>query len=280
MNKKSFSFLLALPFVFMACNDTNAPGKSENTSVPALVREITYANVSETQKILTDKGFVQSGDPANGIYVYYYPATVMSEDAKVQETAFQKEWVSLECRTDGGKYAQSIEGTHHLISASNAFNTFKQWMSYLQKNVSKPSLHYVMVVEGENIDVKAPFIYGEGTLYEHYREFMLAQIEAVYKQGIINAAEYEQEKAALCATKEELDQKIASLSLNKAFSIVDVYCELTDAYTYKGVLTTSMYSNETERADEAGIAQNTILMHTVLIGDVKDAIIDFIPSVE
>ena len=262
----------------MAC-DTNAPGKSENSSVPALAREITYANVSETQKILTDKGFVQSGNPADGIYVYYYPASVMSDDAKAQEVAFQKEWVSIECRTEGGKYAQSIEGTQHLTSASNAFSTLKQWMNYLQKNITKPSIHYVMIVEGD-IEVKKPFIFGEGTLYEHYKEFMLAQIEAVYKEGIINAAEYEEEKSALNITKEDLDKKIASLSLDKTFSIAEVYCELTDASNYKGVLTTSTYENKTEETDEAGIAQNTVLMHTVLVGDVKDAIIDFIPVEE
>ncbi len=262
----------------MAC-DTNAPGKSENSSVPALAREITYANVSETQKILTDKGFVQSGNSADGIYVYYYPASVMSDDAKAQEAAFQKEWVSIECRTEGGKYAQSIEGTQHLTSASNAFSTLKQWMNYLQKNITKPSIHYVMIVEGD-IEVKKPFIFGEGTLYEHYKEFMLAQIEAVYKEGIINAAEYEEEKSALNITKEDLDKKIASLSLDKTFSIAEVYCELTDASNYKGVLTTSTYENKTEETDEAGIAQNTVLMHTVLVGDVKDAIIDFIPVEE
>ena len=276
MKKNLFLILLALPFVLVACNDKNAPGKSENSSVPAITREILYANVSETQKILTDKGFVQSGDATSGIYVYYYPAEMISEDEKTYEAAMKNEWVSIDCHTEGGRYAQSIEGTHHLTSANNAFGIFKQWMSYLQKNITKPSLHYVMIVEGESVDIKEPFMFIEGTIGDQYKEFMLEQIEAVYKAGGMNPVEYAEARAAYLITKEDLDKKTASLSTNRQFSIVDVYCELTDATNYKGVLTTSFYENATEESDTT-IPQNTVLNHVVVVGDVKDAIIDFIP---
>ncbi|MBQ7631185.1 MAG: hypothetical protein IJS82_00280 [Paludibacteraceae bacterium] len=272
--KKSIFILTALATLALgisSCSDTNAPGKTDENSVPALTRQITKAKVSEANKILTDKGFTQV--EATEGYVFFYPATLINEDDKTREQALQKEWVQIQYYTEGTNYVNSIEGDQHCLTAKDAFAKFQTWETYLRKTIDKPSFHIVMIQEG-NADQNEPFFFREGAIYETYKTAMLAQLEQLYEQKVIYAVQYEEDKAALSVTYADYEKKMASLSFDKEFSIYDMYVELTNAYSYQGISTTSIYENSTSQ--EEFLPSNTLLKHTVFVGNVEEIIGDYI----
>lgn len=239
--KKSSSFLalmVMLTFVFVSC-ESNEPGTSEQTSLPATAREVLRVKAADAKQILKDRGFyAPSWDTNIDNLVLIYPKELASEDATAQAKAQQGSWMEVNCYTEGANIINTVWGEQHVPTAADATKVFNQWTSYLEKTITNYDLHVVWINKSGD-----SFVYEEGKLFEEYKTKRLQKYEEGYAKGQITKDQLDEERKRLSVTKADLSKYLTYLSIDEEFSRYEIYIEITNASNNVGVQTMSTFDN-------------------------------------
>lgn len=265
MKKNSIFVALAsmLVVTFASC-ESKEPGSSEKTSLPATARAVLLSKPNEAKQILRSKGYYAPEWNDNMVdFVYIYPKECASEDEKTQEKALQGPWIELNCHTEGADIVQTVWGEHYLPTASDAFDTFNQWRSYLEKNTTDYDLHEVIITTD-----KGTFVYEEGKLFDDYKKSRIAFYEDGYSKGQITKEQLDELKKTFFVTKADLNQHLSSLSASIEYDHHEIYIQLKNASDFTGILSMSRFDNYPSSSEQ--YPNQRVLEHRLQYMNVED----------
>lgn len=248
---------LLLGLTFASCESSNTPGKSEKTSLPAIVRSIKDLSKEDAGKKLADLKFASRSD--DDVEVWMYPAEIAA--ATDEKDLVGKEYMYV--YFDDTEEMKGIEGGHALTSAKDALDTYKTWEKYLAGEISKPAVWMAIVSIGDEEKY-----YMDGSLIDTYRDAMLATLDAYLKADVINQDQYDEYAAMYKSTHADYTKFLAGLKESDEFVVEELYVETDGAEKKTGTVTFSYFENVSD--SEYG----HFLEHAVMVGDVSE-ILDY-----
>ena len=251
---------LLLGMTFAACDGGNTPGKSEKTSLPAIVRSIKGLSMEEAAKKLEDLKFVRVEDEP----IWVYPESVAK--ATTEEEARKVE--SMHVYFDEQENNSAIEAGQFLLSAEDALDAYRTWDKYLSGEISKPSVWMAMVQAGEEEGNEMYFM--DGTLVDKFRNAVLTSLDAMLQAGRIDQARYDEYAKMYKSTHADYTKYLAGLKATDNFIIEESYVETVDAEKATGYITASHFENNIEEN-----SAERVLVHGLLSGDISEMLDQF-----
>lgn len=271
MKKLPAFLMLALVLTsFLSC-ESNEPGKTEKTSIPAVARTILRTKSADAQQTLKNMGWYAPDyvEQTNEI-TFVYPKELASENEKTQEKAYRGTWMQLSGYTEGTELIQTVWGEQYVPSAADASNVFNQWTSYLENTIQDYDLHVVMInKEGDY------FVFEEGKLFEEYKASRLKLYQDALAKHQITQQQYDEENRRLSVTKSDLKKYLSVLSLNEEYSHYDVYVEIANINNYNGIRTMSTFENYAVE-NNYGVIEQRMLEHRLEYTNVQEIIEDLL----
>ncbi|MBQ7532015.1 MAG: hypothetical protein IJT12_09970 [Paludibacteraceae bacterium] len=274
MNKQSLfvAFVSIIATALVAC-ETNIPGSSENTSLPATARAILLTKPADAKQILRDRGYYSTEVDDMEKVTFLYPKELLSENENAKEKAFRGSWILIDCSMEETDRIATVWGEHYIPTASDAFDTFQQWLSYSETNVTNYDLHVVWIATDNS-----NFVFEEGRLFEEYKISRSAFYDDAYSKGQITRSQLDNLKKNFTITKTDLNQQISNLSASKEYDHHDIYIQLEGTSDYSGTLSMSRFDNHPTMNKD--VPDQRMLEHRLQFTDVEYWIGRFLTMIE